>query len=155
MIVLVEGRDGSGKSTLCDELYKSGVTVIKVPRHNNYCFEDLFEYGKKHTLVCDRSFITDIVYRIFDGEPTELSLSDMAKLLEDSKVRIVYCYTPNDYVNSINRGEDNIISEEDSDNILNIYETIIKLIQVTVGIPIMEYNWTKNKVQEVIDFIYD
>lgn len=155
MLILVEGRDGSGKSTLCDELYNNGLSVIKVPRGHNYEFKELLQYAQVHPLVCDRSFITEIVYRIFDGISCDVCLEFISSMLngKTAPVRIIYCKTKKDYENSMLRGETNIVKPEDSERIGNIYDIIMRFIDSTTYVKIMPYDWTVQNVNDVLDFI--
>lgn len=154
MLILVEGRDGSGKSTLCNELYNKGLSVIKVAKGRNYEFKELLQYALVHPLVCDRSFITEVVYRIFDGISCDVCLEFISSMLNgNTTVKIVYCKTEKDYENSMLRGETNIVKREDSERIGNIYDILMRFIDSTTYVKIMPYDWTVQNVNDVLDFI--
>ena len=51
------------------------------------------------------------------------------------------------------RGEDNITKEEDSRQIKFLYRQYIALIEQFENVPVLRYNWQKNKMIEVISFI--
>lgn len=70
MVILVEGPDGSGKTTLCNELVKKGYEYIHLSKDGAYkdtntfyyAFRSLLESKKGQNIVIDRSYISNYVY---------------------------------------------------------------------------------------------
>lgn len=151
MLIFVEGRDGSGKTTLCDTLYKRGFNTIRVARGLNKSFCELAELNG--TYICDRSFITELVYRIVDNTKCDMSLETMIKLLHRGKVKIIYCCTKDDFKNSMKRGEDNITTEEASNRLALLYNHILAALVRTENIKVFEYDWHKDDINKVVQFV--
>ena len=72
MLILVEGGDGSGKSTLVETLRKFNFKIAKPAALQN---KHQFEYYERLALqsiyaeqnvILDRSFLSELVYRIYD-----------------------------------------------------------------------------------------
>ena len=124
--LIIEGADGSGKSTL--------VQTLKQYRMDPE----------------DRSFITDVVYRLEDGKNpwSYVNIEDMAKVL--NRCIIVYCKNPNCFEISMQRGEDNITSKKRSKKIQTIYEYVMTFIRKYTRATVFEYNWQKDDVNELI-----
>ena len=91
MLIIVEGGDGSGKSTLCKQLSELDNTdVVRFERGAQVSLTDYIELAMStYNYVLDRSFITDIVYRILDnGERESLSFVQMATLLPPAELKL-------------------------------------------------------------------
>lgn len=124
--LIVEGVDGSGKSTL-----------VKTLKENKLDAED-------------RSFITDIVYRLEDGQNpwSYVNMEDMARTLNNSV--IVYCKNKYSFEKSMERGEDNITSKKRSNKLQKIYKYVMTFIRNYTRAIIFEYNWQSDDVNELI-----
>ena len=152
MLVLVEGVDGSAKSQLIKELTYKGYLSCK-PGFNASWF-DLFSSNEDKIMVCDRCFISDIVYRIEDNKPRQdISLGFACDLMRLYGAKIIYCKNENSFDKALERGEDNVTTKERSDRLSNIYDIVMSLLNKFVDIPVYEYDYTKQNVQNVIDFI--
>lgn len=158
MLILVEGADGSGKTKLVENLKKRGFKVEPtIPRNlssqgmrwNFLCLKSC-ELGRRHIIV-DRSFISELVYRTFDGGKPYMSIADMGQCLRLCK--IIYCETDTQYKDSMNRGEDNIVDEVSADKIKRLYRFYINMFQQFDKVPVFVYNWKKTDISEVSDFI--
>lgn len=105
MIVIVEGPDSSGKSTLVEKLKRSqGVHHVSMlygrdPGQWVACrqrtYDTLYNHGDR-TIVCERFHpISDRVYRALDGKPrmfSEVEFQSIVKMLAEPKAcRIIYC----------------------------------------------------------------
>ena len=143
MFVLVEGIDGSGKSTLVKEL-SNYYTVVAPKRNDKEMFLSLKLFYSDEVMVFDRSILSDMVYRIFDGEEPDCSIFDIMRVLEHSI--IIYCKNKNSYKKSIERGEDNIIDKKDSKKLSQIYDTIFSMFKVyRMCDNILEYDYEKDE----------
>lgn len=153
MIVLIEGPDGSGKTTLCNQLRFEGYVPINIPQDASQRGSYWIAAFSTHIYISDRSYITDLVYRIHDGKPREgMSLQDMLTGLE-RHTKIILCESGTEYADSMARGEDNITEKADSDNIKQIYDIITSMFKIFADVPVMKYNWRTDDLDDVIKFI--
>ena len=109
MLIIVEGGDGSGKSTLVQKLKTFNFKIEKPAALNN---RHQFEYYERLALqsiyneenvILDRSFISELVYRVYDKKKPKLKLSEMFALLKYCK--IILCETGTQFQDSLKRGE--------------------------------------------------
>ena len=151
MFVLVEGIDGSGKSTLVNELSKY-YSIIVSKNKNNMVYLSNLTMLSDEVYVCDRSVLSDMAYRIFDGEEPYCSLMQILNLVKHSI--IIYCKNKHSYKKSIERGEDNIINKKDSKKLSDIYDTIMSMFKVYgVCENILEYDYEKYELDMVRCYI--
>ena len=156
MIIFVEGADGSGKSTLVKQLSDAGYKTYRIQSDKNEIWEWLRITGEKRgTIIFDRvSFISDLVYRLCDKkERYGMSLPEISAVMSCSDIAIIYCKTDTSFDDAIERGEDLITTKEHHDKICNIYDIIIDMFKIFSDVKVMEYNWTKQCLQDVIKFI--
>lgn len=155
MLVIVEGVDGTGKTTLCKNLYGFNIKSVKpVPRDNTKQYKNwkkVINFCRNCNYTVDRSFISELVYRIYDGLPVNMYLKDMLKILK--KCVIIYCKTDTAYEDSMQRGETNIVTKKDNEEIAKIYETIMMMLNHFANVPVFVYNWRKGNIYDVVDFI--
>ena len=159
MLILIEGVDGSGKTTLCKQLVdKCKAEQISIDGASSSAF-DLYRSYVLHVIryktmiVMDRSFVTDLVYRLFDDKPREtIDLARMCYLFR-GPVAIVLCETDTAYEDAMKRGEDNIVDKQRSDEIKKTYEIITSMFIKFSDVPVYKYNWKKQNVDDVINFI--
>lgn len=155
MLIIFEGADGSGKTTLIKQLntciiceltqdirYEIGSYI----KYFNMCIND-------EIYLCDRSFLSDLVYRLCDDQkPDYMKLDDMVKILKQN-TKIVYCETDYQFDDSIERGEDNITDRAKANEIRKVYNIVISMLEKFTDVPIYRYNWYKDDVSNVIEFI--
>ena len=148
MLIIVEGGDGSGKSTLVQKLKTFNFKIEKPAALNN---RHQFEYYERLALqsiyneenvILDRSFISELVYRVYDKKKPNLKLSEMFALLKYCKI-ILY-ETGTQFQDALKRGEDNITNEEDSIQIKMLYRHYISLMEQFENVPVLRYNWQKD-----------
>lgn len=156
MLVIVEGIDGSGKTTLCNNLKTRSCEVIRKERGDkNLSLEEMYYYlVTDKIIVIDRAILTPWAYRIFDGgtlDKDDYCFSEALRILSNAK--IVYCNNKNAYSWSMRRGETNIKSFDDSERLRNIYDVIIGTIKLYNLSTVFEYDFEKDSVEDVIKFI--
>ena len=153
MFILVEGADGSGKSTLVNELSKwYSIDRKKRPDYKVFFNEEAME-SKDEVYIFDRSVISELVYRTFDHEEPLCNFKDLLHIVCNSL--IIYCKNKNSYKKSIERGEDNITEKKDAKIISNTYDVIMNMFEVYSLAVIYEYDYEKQDVYDVVKFIED
>lgn len=86
MIILVEGPDGTGKTTLCEELKKKGFEYIHLgkEREVNLVYNKLIKYLQdnkdRKDIVIDRAYISNIIYSNIYGDSGYISLENLLKI---------------------------------------------------------------------------
>ncbi len=157
MLILVEGADGSGKSYLVNQLYEKGFAIQKVQWQQDFDFAEAAEkcWSGDINLVEDRSPITDIVYRIFDGRKPDRTenIDDIFYWIKQYGIKIIYCKTNTAYTDSMRRGEENISKFEDHCEISKIYDVVIGLIKRDFPKVILEYDHNKQNIDDALRFI--
>lgn len=155
MIVFVEGVDGSGKTTLIEQLVARGAKrVDPVPRNDPHPYASwckLFAKCRDEVYICDRGYITDAVYRLCDGNKPMLGMGQILSLLSDSK--FVYCAIKDSFKQSMQRGEDNITDIRTHNELKQIYKYVMRAIHMFTNTDILVYNWHTNSLQEVESFM--
>lgn len=158
MLILIEGCDGSGKTTLCKALGKYNFNVFpSIPRGESDSGELWYNLAyvnklRRHTNIMDRSFISDLVYRTYDNDKAEFGIEKMLAILSHD-CKIVYCKTDTCYEDSIARGEDNIVTKEASDKIQNIYDTYMTMFEKFTHVPVIHYNWKTDSLENLVKLI--
>lgn len=156
MIILIEGNEGVGKTTLINELLeKITITTLKSSKNFKGLYTLYRDLAKSPQLfVLDRGFLTDIVYRIWDNKQGQLSLYQIGILCsESSNIKIVMCHNFNGFENAVKRGENVVRCQKDYDRIDQIYEDAVRVIRNFTDIEVYDYNYEYQTVDDVIDFI--
>lgn len=106
MLIVLEGCDGSGKSSLAELLAKlggTGVEVIHATRetpNNMEWFSEIMDRARFHNVVMDRAFWGQFVYQ----KPSERHLTfeqlkQLEKRLKDENGMLIYVYAPERVIN--------------------------------------------------------
>ena len=154
MLILLEGVDGSGKTTLFKQLQDKGINTEKsIGRKEPFqYYKWLAISNKRGPFVVDRSFLTELVYRTVDDVPAmKMSLEEMLSVLKNCK--IVLCDTESAYEDSMRRGEDNITNIQKSEKIKQTYRTLMSMLSKFTNVKIFTYDWKHQNVDDVIKFI--
>ena len=166
-IVVVEGADGSGKTTLINQLrkkYPDIYTISTVPRDWAQ-FESSYE-SWSHVLsqiahrahgheiiVIDRSFITDFVYRMcIDEDKPAMSLINFTYLMTTYKIQIIYCASKDSYINATNRGEDYVKNITVHQAICNMYEHFMIAMEA-LGLVVHRYDYQYDDIDTLYNKI--
>lgn len=157
MLILVEGADGSGKTTLVNQLSEY-FTTTRVSRNLNK--DDLCNFywslGYLDNIVLDRSFITDVVYRLAldDGIGTDgLSMEEISDILRNCIV--VYCKTVTQFDDAKARGEDNITDLKTAQTISRYYDAVMKFINTRTSTHVIKYDWHLDRPDDLVSTIKD
>lgn len=161
MVILLEGPDGAGKSTLYNklcELYKYNF-IKHLPRESvgHYLWwqkkiESPFLY------FIDRGFISELVYRPIKADDTpNISLEEIGNLCTNN-LCIVYCETEKAYDNMKRRGDDYINDKKEHDMIRLRYGDTMTTLSWFTDATVVTYDFTKardfvNLVKEIDNFI--
>lgn len=165
MLVILEGPDGSGKTTVKEALVKSGgyteLSYVPVDWPDQYeCWEKLFKACRNDDYVMDRCFISELMYRpvLQDREPN-ISLKDFVRLLEileyDIKTCIVFCNTKNSFDLAQKRGETFITDENSHKQIAQMYTLFKEILETFTNIPVLKYDFTEHTGEQLIDKLND
>lgn len=157
MLIFIEGPDGSGKTTLCNELINCGAAniLISVSRGTKNQSDFYYDIGRSnHKIVFDRCFISDLAYRLWDnGKVGDLSLDEMLYILTNKDCRLIFCHSDTAFDDAMTRGESFITTKKNHDLITNNYDVIQKLFGKFTKVPVMIYDRKFNDVSDVIEFI--
>lgn len=144
MLIVLEGCDGSGKSTLVDLLKNltrnpDEVEVIHATRetpNDMDWFMSIMDRAKTHDIIMDRAFWGQFVYQ----KPNErkLGFTDLSKLerrLADEGGKLIYVYSPERVINRRLRSRNEIPSLPVK-SLLRKYKTMCKFAHC----PVIWYN---------------
>lgn len=154
MIYIYEGVDGSGKSIKAQQDADTlGCKCIRNPISwtDKDAYEQwikFFEDNKDKDLCVDRSFISNPIYRSWAHKEPEYTDEQLLSLL-GKEFTLVYCESGTEYEDASARGEDNLKTKEDYDDIKVRYRNFIKL--VARHRPVYIYNWRKGEYRYLND----
>lgn len=159
MLVLIEGVDGSGKTTLVNQLHKLGYHTVNMNKFRGieqqyFLYKDLNNLSELQTdnvMILDRSFISELVYRCIDLKQPDISLKDIASLL--SACKIIFCTSNTAFDDSIARGETNIVDKNVSERLENLYNIFGTMISLFTNCKTYTYDWKHQRVDDVVKFI--
>ena len=156
MVILLEGVDGSGKSTLYNILRQNfGYNFIKcLPRDDN----NQYLWWKKkvespYVYFMDRGFVSEWVYRpVKDDEEPNISLEEIGNLCS-RELLVIWCKNKNAYKNILERGDDYINNKKEYDMIVNRYIQVITTINWFTNSHIYEYDYEKDELEDLLKYI--
>lgn len=157
MLVIIEGPDGSGKTTLCKKLKENGCIALRRERGYNWTIGEVCTIMLSDAVVVvDRMILTQIVYRLYDGkslDKCDFNWNQICTILNKRLTKIIYCCTPNAYEYSIARGEENIKYEYEAMEIQKLYNYVVRVLELYEVVPVYHYDFEKQTVQDVLNFI--
>lgn len=137
MIVIIEGADGTGKTTLanklakdlkCEVVHRTHVTDTPKSQLVDIYKELILEYSDK-TVVLDRAWYSEMCYGpIFRGKShiSQEAMLELEALVKATGGLIIYCSAPNSFELSQTRGEDYVTSKTQHDAVCELYENVFK-----------------------------
>lgn len=156
MLILVEGADGSGKTTLVNQLSEY-FPVMRINRSNDHIKEFYDNLTcMNEDIVLDRCFITDLVYRLAldDGIGTDgINMFYMDCILRDSIV--IYCKTVTQFDDAKARGENNITDLKTAQTISKYYDAVMKFINTRTSTHVIKYDWHFDTPEDLVSTIKD
>lgn len=162
MIIIVEGPDGSGKSTLvkqiCEKLKYEELKCIPRNYPGQYSLWNVFlsnctNSGKNY--VIDRCFISELIYRccMEDSYPN-ITMSRIVDLLYNHKVLYIFCENEHSFTNAIQRGETYVTNKNKHDAIVKAYNLLFNMIHKFTTCFVTKYDYEKQtfkNIKEIID----
>ena len=156
MLILVEGADGSGKTTLVNQLSEY-FPVMRINRSNDHIKEFYDNLTcMNEDIVLDRCFITDLVYRLAldDGIGTDgINMFYMDCILHDSIV--IYCKTVTQFDDAKARGVNNITDLKTAQTISKYYDAVMKFINTRTSTHVIKYDWHFDTPEDLVSTIKD
>lgn len=161
MIIFVEGPDGSGKTTLVKRLTEEfGYDLVVGPqRQDNKSKESADWLGfitsiDNEVVICDRSFLTEVVYRLYDHDTNTYMRFTLLSYLLEKQCKFVFCTSPTAFTDAEERGEDTIVTFEQHKQIERLYGIITDMLMLFApDIQTTFYNWKKQDIMDVVRFI--
>lgn len=155
-MIIVEGLDGCGKTTLITNLTKEEKQLV-IPNNNfknfYYKYVDTFERASVNS-VMDRSFISVMVYGKILSNKARISEQDYLKLLKlytKNKTSIIYLYAPQELL--LERRKDD---KSDRLVLLHLYKSLLKefdyrLEQASNFMPVYKINTASYNEQQTFE----
>jgi len=149
MIIIIEGIDGSGKTTLANQLSKqTGYPIVcrKQPKDADEKVRMMGEYlqfiKSNKNVILDRCWYSEMVYGPVMRDASVISypqMYDLEQLLAKNGALLIYCTGPEAalWQRCQKRGEDYITSRDDYKAIYNGYKELID--GVPHIIPVVKY----------------
>lgn len=157
-LILVEGPDNSGKTTLIQELIALGAVLLEFPkktsegrftcvsRNEVAIFETMLQYfHSDQTFILDRGYLSNIVYEsVLRSQRTDVFMDDFQRLVENNKVLVVGL-TRNKLNDTF--ADDLIsISEDQFNKIVDTFESLYKALWIT-PYKILEHDVFNNVIE--------
>ena len=156
MLVIVEGNEGTGKTTLINQLAETIPFVyVKYPKEVKNTYQMLNNFTKDKILyVLDRSFISDIVYRRLDHKRGQMTLFQIGTLCgSPSGIKIIFCHNKDAFKNAMKRGETNITVDSVHKLLENEFYSVKEMLKNFTDIEIFDYDYEYQSVDDVVEFI--
>ena len=155
-MIIVEGLDGCGKTTLINNLTQEGKKLV-IPNNGfenfYYKYVDTFDRSSVNS-VMDRSFISVMVYGKILSNETRISEQDYLKLLKlytKNKPNIIYLYAPQELL--LERRKDDA---SDRLVLLHLYKLLLeefdyRLDQASNFMPVYKINTANYNEQQTFE----
>lgn len=155
MIIIIEGPDGAGKSTLAKKLSKQTGYPIKrfsYPRTSEEQLKMHDTYREiittENNFIMDRCWYSEMVYGPIKRDQSWITVEQMytyEKILATQGAMIIHC-TDSTYTlwgRATERGEEYVTTYEQLNNIKNGYEALLHGMPHII--PVVRYELSKNK----------
>lgn len=156
MIILVEGNEGTGKTTLINRIMQEIPAVyVKYPKEVRNTYE-LYSAlaGLKKTVILDRGFISDLAYRMWDTNEGQMTLKEIGDITNwRNSLKIIWCWNENGFEDAKRRGEDYIVDYEAYELIDTNLRKIKRLLNSFTDLDMLDYNYRYTDIDDVINFI--
>ena len=156
MIVLIEGNEGTGKTTLIDNLFNE-IKFVRAKYIKGMNVMDLFKFmaNDENLYIIDRSFISDMVYRAIDGHKSVNTLFDICYFMDiyAPYTKVIFCNNDNAFENAIRRGEKNITTRAAHKDVENGFKFVRSLINNFTRVETFDYDYDYDSIDDVIKFI--
>lgn len=148
MLLILEGPDGSGKTSLANKLSKqTGYNILHFSKPETEEEKDRMYEMYEELIVCnryailDRSWYSEMVYGAVMRDSSYISFDEMYQLeqiLADIGALIIYCTGPREVLwrRCTKRGEDYITSMNKFNQIYDKYEELMSLDHI---VPVVKY----------------
>ncbi len=155
MRIIVEGADGTGKTTVVNHLAKKfNCDIIHMTAWGSRKLEDYVDKLRLDNIVSDRSFLSEMVYKAAFGLRPQISFTALDNLMEmadDGGWKIIILTAPSEELKRRlrERGDedDNIIQN------INLINNLYQIHGTHYGIPIIDTSEDDymDEVEEVIE----
>lgn len=173
MLVIFEGPDGSGKTTLQNKVsevmckYSNNLKVIDgaeqlIPTHPKsqvrVTKQELYKQLKRMATAKDalylvnRGPISDIIYRVFDNHPPVTTLPKLLEFIKkyERQLIIVYCHSKVAEQKMLERGDENPIAISRHKEISRVYDIVMSVISSNMRYNFKNFDMTKRNDKERI-----
>ena len=158
-MIIIEGLDGTGKTTLVNDLLKKNYILVKQDFHHEshyHKYVNVIRSSHNHS-VSDRSFISEMVYGKILANTTKLSeeeFDNLIKLYSEYKTRIIYLYASKDIL--LKRRKDDI---QDREVIFHLYQKLMdeferRLDYISSYMDVLAINTGENNRELVLSIIF-
>lgn len=155
MLVIFEGVDGSGKTTVIKKLkekfgweeiiwpgkQKNPTEFIKMVK--KFTEDHVVEINDNKVYLMDRGGVGEIIYGTLEnrlGSTTPIAYKPLVDLWKSCV--FVWCYSPTAYKDAIIRGEDGITKEKDMHSIIQeCYKEEVPFRFIEIAVNTIDYNY--------------
>lgn len=156
--IILEGTNGTGKTTIAEKLKKIGFTKLHANYHPKVgdlfsFYHDLLEASNiNQRVVFDRTFISEMVYGPILRKRVRLSIEQFEKLLETLKTQksiLVYLYAPLEIIST--RKQLPVVLKENYSKLTKKYEEVLKIVEKFV--PVIRIHSGETDPQQIFSSI--
>lgn len=151
--IIVEGADQQGKSTLCKLLSeKLGWNIIHFGKPTAE-FDFLRGYDTKEKTICDRSFMSEIVYSKVNELVSRTSMTFQCNKAKIADTLLIMMDREKFFVFDSKRHED--YKKEDIEKAIEFYRTVFNKMNMEKMVLNPNSDTYEHEVQSIIDYIND